>query len=117
MDDYLALDIDNLPADLQVLMHQIEGVAEVRRGDEIALLELLRTLEQLHRNIREGLFRDALPTNRQRLYHLLRDIEVSGGWPYIQRMRLRTLLAQVEELVVPEEEPKSEPPANPAQEC
>lgn len=117
MDDYLALDIDNLPTDLQALMTQIEGVAEVRRGDEIALLELLRTLEQLHRNIREGLFREALPTNRQRLYHLLRDIEVSGGWPYIQRMRLRSLLATVEEMTDPDESPASDSPADPSQEC
>jgi hypothetical protein len=115
MDDYLALDIDKLPADLQTLMTQIEAVATARRGDEIALLELLRTLEQLHQGIREGLFREALPTNRQRLYHLLRDIEVSGGWPYIQRMRLRSLLANMEEMTVPEQ-PLSPPPAEPTEE-
>jgi hypothetical protein len=117
MDDYLALDLENLPTDLQALMTDIEGVAKVRQGDEIALLELLRTLEQLHQRIREGLFREALPTNRQRLYHLLRDIEMSGGWPYIQRMRLRSLLANLEEMMVPEEEPKADPPADPDQEC
>lgn len=117
MDDYLALDLENLPADLQALITDIEGVAKVRQGDEIALLELLRTLEQLHQRIREGMFRDALPTNRQRLYHLLRDIEVSGGWPYIQRMRLRSLLANLEEMMVPEAQPESNLPADPAQEC
>jgi hypothetical protein len=116
MDDYLALDIENLPSDLQALMADIEGVAKVRKGDEIALLELLRTLEVLHQRIREGLFRDALPTNRQRLYHLLRDIEVSGGWPYIQRMRLRSLLANLEEMVVLEEQSESNPPMDPVQE-
>jgi hypothetical protein len=116
MDDYLALDIDKLPADLQALMTQIEAVATARQGDEIALLELLRTLEQLHRGIREGLFREALPTNRQRLYHLLRDIEVSGGWPYIQRMRLRSLLANMEEMTVPEQPLSTQPPTEPTEE-
>ena len=114
MDDYLALDVEHLPTDLQALMADIEAVAMARKGDEIALLELLRTLELLHQRIREDLFRDALPTNRQRLYHLLRDIEVSGGWPYIQRMRLRSLLANLEEMMVPEEQPESTPPADPA---
>jgi hypothetical protein len=68
-----------------------------RRTDEIKLLELLRLLEQLHAFIREEWFLEVMPTNRQRLYALLRDIEVNGGWPYIQRMRLRSLLEKLED--------------------
>ncbi|MDB9524928.1 hypothetical protein PN498_02925 [Oscillatoria sp. CS-180] len=92
MGDRIRLELNNLPADLQTLAQSIERTALVRRGDEIALLELLRLLESLHAHIRDELFQDALPTNRQRLYALLRDIEVNGGWPYIQRLRLKNLL-------------------------
>jgi hypothetical protein len=52
---------------------------------------MLRLLEQLHREIVEGTFRQALPSNRQGLYRLLRDMETQGGWPYIPRLRLKTL--------------------------
>ena len=61
----------------------------------LALLELLRILENLHREIREGLFQESLPDNRQDLYALLRDIEAEGGWPYIARPRLRSLLVNI----------------------
>lgn len=81
-----------LPPDLQAIATQIEAAALSRRGDELALLELLRLLEKLHSQVREGWFQEALPDNRRNLYALLRDIEVSGGWPYIQRMRLQALL-------------------------
>ncbi len=67
------------------------------QGDTIKLLGLLRILEELHRQIREGVFRKSLPDNRQHLYHLLRDIEESGGWPYIQRLKIRNLLVNLEE--------------------
>jgi hypothetical protein len=59
------------------------------------LLALLRTLERLHQEIRDSFFQDALPDNRQALYNLLRDIETSGGWPYIHRMKLQSLLKQL----------------------
>ncbi|MGF1523211.1 MAG: hypothetical protein ACFBSF_12925 [Leptolyngbyaceae cyanobacterium] len=97
MGDRIAAELTNLSPDLQALAKTIESVARDRRGDEIALLELLRLLEQLHGYIRDEWFQETLPTNRQRLYALLRDIEVSGGWPYIQRMRLRSLLKHLEE--------------------
>lgn len=83
--------------DLQQIARLIEAAAQCRENDGLALLALLRLLEQLHRDIRENLFRNALPNNRQRLYGLLRDIEVNGGWPYIQRMKLQTLLLALEE--------------------
>ncbi|MBF2036688.1 MAG: hypothetical protein IGR92_14740 [Leptolyngbyaceae cyanobacterium T60_A2020_046] len=82
--------------DLAAIAQQVQRVALARRGNELALLELLRLLEQLHGQVRDDYFQEALPTNRQRLYALLRDIEVSGGWPYIQRMRLRSLLQHLE---------------------
>ncbi|HZG40198.1 MAG TPA: hypothetical protein VEZ50_16090 [Nodosilinea sp.] len=89
---------DSLPEDLTTLSHLIDRAALARRGQSLDLLALLRLLEQQHRDICETLFRDALPDNRQHLYALLRDIEVSGGWPYIQRMKLQALLANVPDL-------------------
>ncbi|KAB1991118.1 hypothetical protein, partial [Haemophilus parainfluenzae] len=80
--------------DLNSIAQQIERAALGRVGDGRELLALLRMLEQLHRDICDTYFRDALPENRQQLYALLRDIEVHGGWPYIQRMKLLALLAK-----------------------
>lgn len=82
-----------LQADLKVITVTVEQVAETHQGDQLALLGLLRTLEALHQEIRDGLFQEVLPTNRQALYSLLRDIEAEGGWPYIPRMKLQALLA------------------------
>ena len=96
MGDRIDIDFDQLPDDLKQLAKAAEQAAIARIGDEIALLGLLRLLEELHNQIRDAWFQDSLPTNRQRLYALLRDIEISGGWPYIQRMRLRALLEQLE---------------------
>jgi len=88
--------LKRLPDDLQGLAQLVEQAAIARAGNEVGLLQLLRLLEQLHGEIRDGLFQESLPTNRQRLYALLRDIEINGGWPYIQRMRLRSLLNEIE---------------------
>lgn len=101
---------DSLAEDLKAIAHLIEGAALKRQHDSLALLDLLRLLEHLHREVRDSLFRDALPTNRQNLYALLRDIEVQGGWPYIQRMKLKALLdnyflAAEAEIDTPEEDP------------
>lgn len=96
MGDRIEVDFDKLPKDLQLLAQAAETAAIARAGNEVALLELLRLLEELHSQIRDAWFQESLPTNRQRLYALLRDIEINGGWPYIQRMRLRSLLNEVE---------------------
>lgn len=106
MGDRTALELDQLSGDLQVLAKSIEQAAVDRTGNELALLELLRLIEFLHAYIRDEFFQDALPTNRQRLYALLRDIEVNGGWPYIQRMRIRSLLGELspEDLTQPNKE-------------
>lgn len=77
---------------LQSLVEAILAEASCRRGDSLSLLALLRTLESLHREIRDTLFQQSLPDNRQALYSLLKDVEAEGGWPYIHRMRLRSLL-------------------------
>jgi hypothetical protein len=60
------------------------------------LLAILRTLEELHRHIREEFFQPALPQSRHSLYSLLMEIESQGGWPYIERMRLQDLLQAME---------------------
>jgi len=84
-------------ADLQEITAKIHSVAERDRADPIALLQLLRILEQLHHEIQQGYFQSALPNNRQALYTLLRDIEENGGWPYIQRWKLQELFANLPE--------------------
>jgi hypothetical protein len=83
---------------LQSLAETIRHLASSQQGDTLALLSLLRTLEGLHQEIRDSLFQDSLPDNRQALYSLLKDIEASGGWPYIHRMKLRSLLSNFQDL-------------------
>jgi hypothetical protein len=80
---------------LEEIMNSIHQIAERDRADPIALLGLLRALEQLHRDIQQGYFQDALPNSRQSLYAMLRDIEENGGWPYIQRWKLQELFANL----------------------
>jgi hypothetical protein len=79
------------------IVDEIHEIADLDRSDPIALLQLLRTLEQLHREIQQGYFQSALPDSRQALYALLRDIEENGGWPYIQRWKLQALFANLSE--------------------
>ncbi len=82
----------SLEVPLQAISAEIWVLAKSHEGDIQSLLALLRTLEQAHREIRESLFQASLPDNRQNLYALLKDIEESGGWPYVERMKLRSLL-------------------------
>jgi len=84
---------DNLGA----IAQSIRAAASQQQGDSLALLRLLRLLESLHQEIRDGLFQAALPDNRQALYSLLRDIELSGGWPYIYRMKLQAFLQKLQD--------------------
>lgn len=91
------LEEGQLQARLQAITADIRSVASCYPGDSLALLALLRELEQVHREIRENLFQPSLPDNRQALYALLKDIEEEGGWPYIDRMKLRSLLEQMQE--------------------
>lgn len=87
-------------ADLQEIAAKIQSAADRDRADPIALLQLLRTLEQLHHEIQQGYFQSALPNSRQALYALLRDIEENGGWPYIQRWKLHELFANLPEIEI-----------------
>jgi hypothetical protein len=80
---------------LDRIVDEINEIADQSRSDPLALLGLLRTLEQLHREIQQGYFQSALPDNRQALYALLRDIEENGGWPYIHRWKLQELFANL----------------------
>lgn len=92
MDSDLNIESEKLHSELQSLAETVRTLAESCEGDSLLLLALLRTLESLHREVRDGLFQSSLPDNRQALYNLLKDIEASGGWPYIHRMKLRSIL-------------------------
>ena len=81
-----------LQSDLRLLANSVKSIAQNHQDDPIAILAILRTLESLHQELREGSFQKALPNNRQLLYNLLKDIEAKGGWPYIPRLRLCRLL-------------------------
>lgn len=87
----------DMPADLSQLVQVVQSAAQSREGDCVELLTLLRLLNELHYNIRDTLFREALPDNRQHLYRLLKDMENKGGWPYIKRMKLTALLEHLKE--------------------
>jgi hypothetical protein len=89
-----------LPSSMDLLAeitNELHEIADRDREDPIALLHLLRTLEQLHREIQQDYFQSALPISRQALYTLLRDIEENGGWPYIPRWKLQALFANLPE--------------------
>ncbi|OCQ94733.1 hypothetical protein BCD67_04140 [Oscillatoriales cyanobacterium USR001] len=92
MDSGTDFELGNLQSELKSLSQEVLALAESYQGDSLRLLALLRTLESLHREVREGLFQASLPDNRQALYKLLRNIESNGGWPYIQRMKLQAFL-------------------------
>lgn len=81
-----------LTDDLDVIATLIRTSAQKRKGDCFALIALLKTIGGLHDEIRDGLFQDALPDNRQALYTLLRDLETQGGWPQVQSVRFQALL-------------------------
>jgi hypothetical protein len=81
--------------DFQAIAQVVKASAQRYEGNCQTLLALLRLLESLHREISDSFFQASLPTNRQALYALLRDIEAEGGWPYIHRMKLQALLANL----------------------
>ncbi len=106
--DRKALDFSHLPKQQQEIVDLTWALARQHQEDSYNLLSLLRTLELLHREIREELFQPSLPDNRQKLYHLVKDIEETGGWPYIERMRLKVLLTNWLETFAEEEEEEEE---------
>ncbi len=87
----------NIETEVAEIAHRLRTLARSARGDTEALLAILRTIELVHREIREESFLEALPNNRHALYDLLKELEATGGWPYIPRMQLRALLANLPE--------------------
>jgi len=86
-------------------LNSLRALASRLQGDPEALLDLLRRLEQLHRAIQDGPFRDSLPEDRNALFRLLESMEDSGGWPYIPRLQLRTFMELLQR--EPAEEPEA----------
>ncbi|ACB51919.1 unknown [Crocosphaera subtropica ATCC 51142] len=82
----------SFPASLEEIVIRVHRASQQFKDDPIELLELLRTLERLHQEIRVNLFEPSLPNTRNDLYDLLQDIEEMGGWPYIERMKLQAFL-------------------------
>lgn len=102
------LDSKQLHVKLEAITAEICSLANNYKGDSVALLTLLRALEQLHREIREDFFQASLPDSRHGLYSLLRDIEEAGGWPYIERMKLRSLMENLLKAEVYSDDPPSD---------
>ncbi len=94
-----SVDADKLSYKLQEITDTIHEYSTLSQGDILAILSLLRQLEKLHREVRDGIFQESLPDNRQALYSLLKDIEAQGGWPYIERMRIQNLMVNLETIV------------------
>lgn len=86
----------NLEEGLQSIRNITWAIAQEHQDDSLSLLAILRLLEQVHQEIRDDLFQQSLPDNRQSLYKLLRDIETKGGWPYIYRMKLQSIMEKME---------------------
>ncbi|WP_267384573.1 hypothetical protein [Cyanobacterium sp. uoEpiScrs1] len=76
----------------QEIVAIVETIASDCNGNTHDLLSLLRILETLHRKIRSDLFEPSLPDTRKNFYEVLKDIEETGGWPYIERMELKKFL-------------------------
>lgn len=96
---------------LEKTANDIWTLAEEHRHDTLFLLSLLRNLEKIHRQIRTEIFELSLPETRNALYQLVRDIEEQGGWPYIERMKLRELLNNMESTAYNEKEIGDTPPS------
>ena len=83
---------------LEEIVLIVNTVSQKCHDDPQQLLELLRTLERLHQDIRVNLFEPTLPNTRNDLYDLLLNVEETGGWPYIERMKLRAFLQNLSNL-------------------
>lgn len=88
---------EDLPPDLRQIMLAVEQAAQARAGACVELLMLLRLLEELHRAILEGAFRESLPNTRQALYRVLQDLEEAGDWPYLPRLHIQALMQQLKD--------------------
>jgi hypothetical protein len=81
-----------LQEQLVPLLTALNDLAEECGEQPEALLEILRSIEGLHRSIQDGPFRSSLPEDRNKLFTLLQVMERSGGWPYIPRLQLKTFI-------------------------
>ena len=88
---------EDLPPDLRQIKLAIEQAAQARAGACVELLMLLRLLEDLHRTILEGAFRESLPNTRQELYQVLQELEEAGDWPYLPRLHIQALMQQLKD--------------------
>jgi hypothetical protein len=88
---------DSLQNDLDAIAETIHNLVKQAEGDSTEILQILRFLEALHRKICDESFLATLPNRRRTLYNLLREIEAEGGWPYIPRMQLKTLLHHLDQ--------------------
>jgi len=91
------MDSQKLEEQLTEIKTMIWQLAKECQGENLAILSILRSLEQLHREIREQLFEPSLPNRRNTLYNLIKDMEETGGWPYIERMKLQDILLKLGE--------------------
>ncbi len=85
----------NLTSLIEQVRETSRQLATEQQHEVLELLAILRLLESLHREIREEYFQAALPNNRHGLYGLLIEIEENGGWPYIDRLKIQSLLANI----------------------
>lgn len=96
----------------QEITTTVRALVKKCEGDSGQILSWLRTLELLHREIREEMFLPSLPDTRNSLYYLLKEIQETGGWPYIERMKLQEMLINLsdQELInqIPEESNQTE---------
>ncbi len=99
-------DLNQLQTKMESITIAVRTLVDNCQGNSFAILAVLRMLENLHRETRDGLFQNSLPTTRHELYDLLKDIEEEGGWPYIERMTLRSFLENL--LFISETEDKTQ---------
>lgn len=94
---------ETIDSKLKPLTGEILALAENSQDNCLELIQILREIEFLHRDIVDGFLCASLPETRHHLYILLRHIEEEGGWPYIPRFRIKNLC---EKLLTEEETAK-----------
>lgn len=95
MTNHQNLDPNSMESAIEEALKTLWTAAQESNHNPLKLLEILRKLESLHQEIRDTLFQQSLPDNRQALYVLLKDIESNGGWPYIYRTKLSELVSRL----------------------
>lgn len=80
-----------LESELERLTQELFMLAKNADNDSMTLVTILKHIESLHRKIREDFLEPSLPNTRHHLYLLLKHIDDAGGWPYIERMKLKNV--------------------------